>query len=140
MIKWTPRLEVGIDLIDTQHRQLIDYLNRLHAAMMSSQSRAEVPKLLAFLSEYIVSHFRAEERLMRLHGYEHLAEHEAAHESFMREFELAAAVSEQVRFSPVSTIKLNTLLCDWLVEHIGRNDRRLGAFLQRKGLTVGASS
>jgi hemerythrin len=31
------------------------------------------------------------------------------------------------------TVKLNRLLCDWLREHVGSTDRRLGAFVMAAG-------
>jgi hemerythrin len=33
---------------------------------------------------------------------------------------------------PLLAVQLNNKLCDWLIDHIGRTDRALGAFLAKK--------
>jgi len=41
LMEWNPTLELGVDQMDRQHRQLVKLLNELHQAMVAgSQTRA----------------------------------------------------------------------------------------------------
>jgi hemerythrin len=130
-MQWDPRLSVGVPLIDQQHQELIEALNRLLAAMAASKGAQEVRGLLDFLGEYVVTHFSAEEQLMARHRYPEAAAHRGEHEAFVAEFK--ALHAEFVRAGPTTglVIKLNGRVCNWLRDHIAGADKRLGAFLGR---------
>ena len=50
IIKWSPGLEIGIELIDDQHRGLVELVNMLHETVHSNDmSDEEIDHLMAFL-------------------------------------------------------------------------------------------
>ncbi len=85
--------------------------------------------MLAFLSDYVVTHFRAEEDLMRDSGFAGFATHRAEHERFVRD--LAVLRTEHARdgASPGLVLRVNSRVSEWLREHILRADRELAGFL-----------
>jgi len=131
-IEWTPRLAVGVESIDSQHRELFDRVNRLLAAMESQQGEVEVKRLVAFLGDYVVSHFGAEERLMQQHGYPDFPAHQRIHAEFVKELGKLRGELEKQGPSAALAIQLNRRVCDWLLDHVGRTDRAVGAFLMKK--------
>jgi hemerythrin len=76
--EWSDRLELGIPLIDEQHRRFFD----LAASLQNNGDEVRVMKTLATLSDYIRSHFRDEEILMEAAGYPGLAAHRLLHARF----------------------------------------------------------
>ena len=32
-LQWSPKMNIGIDVIDKQHQQIVDYINRLSEAI-----------------------------------------------------------------------------------------------------------
>jgi hemerythrin len=130
-IEWDPGLEIGIEEIDRQHRELFRRLDRLLEAVRARNARAEIPRLLEFLADYVVTHFTAEEHLMRSKGYPDLPAHKAEHDGFLTELE---ALKKQYALEGASTvlvIKVSNRVTSWLREHIYSADRQLGIFVNR---------
>ncbi len=125
---WNPKLSVGIPAIDAQHKELFERADGLVDAMRSGKGGDEVKKLVAYLEQYVSTHFGAEERLLQAKKYPALAQHKALHEAFIREFK---ACKEQIEKGQGSAglLKLNSLIGTWLVQHIGQEDARYAAFL-----------
>ncbi len=131
-IEWSPKLSVGVESIDMQHKELFARVNKLLQAMTSQQSDQEVKRIVAFLGEYVVSHFSAEEKLMAQHRYPDEAKHKKAHADFMKDLGKIKAELDKNGTSGLLAIDLNHKVCSWLIDHIGQTDRALGAFLQAK--------
>jgi hemerythrin len=132
---WTPRLSVGVDAIDEQHRELFRRVNELLSAISARQGSAQVLSTLGFLGEYVVSHFDDEVRLMHETAYpgraEHLAEHGRFNDAFRR---LRAAFARSGSDASLAA-QVERELCDWLQRHVMETDRKLGEWLAERGLT-----
>lgn len=113
-IEWTADLELGIPLIDEQHKELVRLINILDAAPHAADS--VVDELL----DYVSYHFSEEEGLMARAGYVGLSEHAKTHEAFIAklcEFDVAAR-SE----NPGAGRDLHYFLVSWLMHHIMHTD------------------
>ena len=67
-IEWTADLNLGIDVIDSQHRNIVDYINQLTEAIETQQDH-EVLSVLEQLASYTIDHFVFEEELLEKAGY-----------------------------------------------------------------------
>ncbi len=81
-MEWTNELSVGVEAIDNQHKELIHRLNTFYDSL-STDSQAKVMEMLAFLSDYVVSHFRDEEALQVRYNYPGYVDHRKLHQAFM---------------------------------------------------------
>ncbi|MEI8197767.1 MAG: bacteriohemerythrin [Phycisphaerae bacterium] len=129
---WTPDLAVGNAQIDAQHKELFLRVNRLLDAMKAGQAATELPALLDFLGKYVVAHFNGEEALMKQFNYPNAAHHHRLHLEFLQRFQ-----TYQTQFAakgPATSLLLQFQkeATDWLVTHISKTDKELGAFLQQK--------
>jgi len=116
-LTWTNDLDTGIDVIDEQHRQIVDYINQLHDAKLARDRKA-IAKVIDDTVGYTVSHFGFEEALIEDAGYAFVRPHKRVHELFIRR------ISEyKQRFERGENIvdELHDLLSRWLFNHI-RND------------------
>lgn len=88
LIRWTPELSVGIDEIDSQHKELVDVLNQLHVAIMERHATPrhaarDAAEILNRLVDYTRIQFAVEEALMRLLEYPDYEAHKAQHEELV---------------------------------------------------------
>jgi hemerythrin-like metal-binding protein len=137
-MEWQPALETGQAQIDEEHRALVAALNRLHDTVDGGGDREEVERTLAFLRDYTVTHFAAEEELMLRHRYPGASAHFAAHADLvLRLSDLLAEHRTSRAGAEAATLEgLMAFLEAWLVEHILRQDQDLGAFLKNCGALV----
>jgi len=131
-LNWEPRYQVGVTILDTQHKGLFDQINALHDAMQAGQGREEVAKTLAFLARYTVEHFQTEEELMRRADYPDFLEHKAIHDELTRQvLDLLARLDKG---SERLTLPVMHFLRDWLSHHILELDKRMAPHLNRSGI------
>jgi hemerythrin len=118
-ILWTPQLNVGIDVIDNQHRRIVEYINALDDANLKGSSREEIERLIHDLVDYTISHFGFEESLQQDANYPFRHAHNKVHELFTRR-----VADFQTRFGNGEDIakELHALLVTWLVNHIKHDD------------------
>lgn len=124
---WNPRFQTGINLVDVQHRALVDTLNGLHAAMTKGKGQDEVAGILNFLAVYTKTHFKDKEDLLSLHGYPAIARHEARHASLLTQ--VMDLLGELARGKGVVTLDLLDFLQSWLSEHILIEDQAYVRYL-----------
>ena len=117
-IEWTADLNTGIEVIDNQHKRIVDYINQLGNAIQQQDRRA-VEKVLVELVDYTVSHFAFEISLQEEAGYAFVNPHKAVHDMFVKRVE-----KYQERHSTGEDIanELHGMLSTWLVHHIKRDD------------------
>jgi hemerythrin len=128
-IEWTEELAVGIPVVDKQHQTLIQRLNDVAHAMEMHEGEGQIAKTLDFLIDYTDYHFSVEEKYMEEAGYPKLAEHQARHAEFKDTLDdLERDFREEGATHPLANA-LNTLLGNWLLDHITTVDHQFAEFL-----------
>lgn len=129
-MQWSPALSVGVEAIDQQHKELIAKINELVAASGAGKGKDEIAHTIKFLEDYVVMHFSMEERQMLVHVYPEATEHKAQHAAFIRDFTALKRRFTEEGASSTLTIQLQHQVCDWLLGHINKTDKALGAYLK----------
>lgn len=124
-VVWSREFEVGVELIDSQHRELIDRINKLMVAIREGRGREETSGLMRFLQEYVVEHFRAEEGLMLRHHYADYAEHKEMHDTFIADLDELVGTLESCGVDSDLVVSVNQKVINWLVSHIFLVDKGL---------------
>lgn len=135
-IAWTPKLAVGVAVIDEQHQELFRRVAALLGAMSAGRGRSHLMDTLGWLDGYVIQHFAAEARLMRGSGYPLLDAHLGAHAHLVAELRKIRLEIDRDEIEARLVVRAGALLCDWLRDHIASSDLDLGAFLASKGLTA----
>ena len=112
-LMWKEKLSVGVELIDSQHKRLIDLINALGDGADQGQA-------LDDMVDYVDDHFTAEERLMKAASYSGLAEHHAVHATFVRKL---VEFTRQHRLGMLTGSDIRSYLQDWLFTHIMETDQ-----------------
>lgn len=131
-MQWADSLSVGVREIDNQHKELIAQINKLLQAMGQGKGRDEIGKVVKFLEDYVVQHFAAEEKYMSKYGYPQSGSHKAEHLAFTRDFASLKKEYEKEGATGQVVIQVQRRVGDWLISHIGKIDKSLGAFLVTK--------
>ncbi len=118
-------MATGVDSIDQQHRTLVKAVNQLDRACREGHGKEAVGKLLDFLAEYVVNHFKHEEAIMNARNAPKALHNKQAHKQLLDTYTQWRAEYDRSGASLKMVGELNALLRDWLVNHICSVDRCL---------------
>ena len=129
--EFTKKLETGNAVIDKEHRELIEAVNKLLDACHRGEGRASMDTTIKFLNNYVNQHFSHEEQLQRESGYPGIASHRTFHDQYKKTLqEITNAIS--VSGPTIAELtKLNKHV-RVLISHITTEDKKLGEFLNQK--------
>ena len=125
---WKDSYKIGVDLIDEQHKELFDRVDRLLEVIKKddfSEKRDECSKAINFLKEYVVKHFSEEEAYQESIKYSGLDEHKKLHKDFTDEILKQETKIAESNFDISVLQNFATILTNWLVEHVTVEDQKL---------------
>lgn len=129
MLKWNTAFEIGVQSIDDDHKNIIEHFEKLYLLMKSGQGHDYYPEFLAFLEDYVDSHFEREEALQMEIGYDDYNQHLQLHREFkMKIKELILKQGKEV-VTNTDLIRINLFIKDWLIHHILLADNKIGLFI-----------
>ena len=135
-ISWNDSLSVGVDLIDEQHKMLIERINNLSNAVAKYMGHTRIIETLLFMTEYADFHFSTEERYMRDLNYPAIEHHLKQHEEFKNMLNTLEADFKEDGATKVVSRSINTFLGNWLINHIKIVDVNFGKFLRDQGVDM----
>ncbi len=132
IINWSEELELGIEVIDSQHKKLVEIINELHDAMRAGRSGEKMDEIISRLLDYAVYHFNAEEKFMQETAYSFYDQHKNEHENFKKTFQqkLEDIKSGKLVFS----VEIMTYLKNWLAYHITKTDRNYAPHFKKHNI------
>ena len=132
LFPWSDTFSVKIGIIDMQHKNLVNFINELHQAMVEGHGKEQLGKILANLIKYTQIHFKTEESYLATHQYPDYVNHKSEHD------QLTKTVQDfQSKFQKNEvglTIEVMDFLKNWLSKHILGSDKRYGPFLNGHGV------
>jgi hemerythrin len=135
LIIWNKALELGLTIVDEEHKiliQLINDLNEVQDVVDSEQKDIRLKIALQGLAEYTQTHFVVEEEFMRIYNYPDRDQHRRIHQAFIERISLLMDSLESGGLDiPTS---LMHFLKNWLSSHILEVDKKLVDFLISKGV------
>ena len=123
-------LITGIEMIDTQHKELIDRINKLLILCENEKpAKREAVETLDYLADYTEFHFGEEEKLQEEIGYPGIAEHKKKHEELRQVVkDLYAMLEEQEGPTAAFVESVNENVTNWLYNHIRGFDRSVAEY------------
>ncbi|RLB03542.1 MAG: hypothetical protein DRG83_06895 [Deltaproteobacteria bacterium] len=119
-IIWNKSNELGIPIIDEQHRGIISSINSLYYYTQSGQADEIIESIIVILQEYVNIHFRTEEALLEESGYPDVEKHKILHSEFVADIE---KLGRRLEKDGDSNIVLR-FLKEWWLGHINVEDRK----------------
>jgi len=126
-IQWSDNYATGINVIDGQHKRIIEYLNQLDS-MDTDSDKSGVREVLFNLLDYTLSHFTFEEALMDEAGFPAASIHQRTHDAFRKKIQ-----EYQQRFANGESIcnELIDMLNGWLIDHIADDDNSYVPYVRK---------
>lgn len=133
MLVWNPRLELGVRVLDTHHRRLVDMANEVFAIVKAGAPLADVLKKLRELADFAAWHFGFEEDLMAETTYQDGTFHGEQHGELLGQLERFVERVKAGSAGPLHSAKTFAFLGAWVTRHIQLTDRPLAAHLLNRG-------
>jgi len=131
-IAWNDSYKLDNEQIDRQHKKLFEMVNDLVCSYQEGVHPVKLKVILEFLVSYTVRHFHFEEELQLQFGYPEYRAHKKLHEDFKVTVSEFAAKLE--KYGPTDELynELNVTVVRWLVNHVQREDKKIGIFIQSR--------
>jgi len=132
ILNWSPSYSVGVAVLDEEHRHLVDLLNQLYDSIIDgSANDAKCARILDQVFEFADEHCDHEEKMLAAAGYPNLPFVGQQHENLrehIRRFKTKLTTEGAVSFD------LANFLMEWILQHILKEDKKCGAFLNAAGI------
>ena len=119
-IVWNDKSNIGISIIDEQHRGIVSSINSLHYFIKENLGDEALGPTVTILEQYTKLHFKTEERLITEACYPAVNEHIQLHENLRRKTEMLSKSSLLDKDKNV----ILTFLKNWWLNHINKEDRK----------------
>ena len=118
------------ELIDSQHKELIDRIKKFVDSCEKRDSKADAIRMLDYLADYTNFHFSAEEKLQEEVGYPGLDEHKKKHEEFKKSLKSLDEYLEEAEGPTEDFVaQVKKKVVDWLFDHIKTFDRSVAEYI-----------
>jgi hemerythrin len=137
IVKWGPKYEVGIKLIDAQHKELVSLTNELYRACIARDDTIGTvfKEAMSEMVKYVQFHFGAENEIMKRTGFPNYQAHRKEHIVLINKIlEAAKDYEKGDKYAPNHFVRT---LKDWIFGHIAVSDQIYAVYvlgLKKKGL------
>lgn len=122
-------LVTGNEMIDSQHKELIDKINKLLDSCETGKDKLVAIKTLDFLADYTEFHFSEEEKLQEAIEYPGITEHKLEHDKLRTVVkELYEMLEEEEGPTDAFVEQVNRNVIEWLYRHIKGFDRSVAEY------------
>jgi len=129
LVVWDEKYATGIQLIDSQHKELFSLTNELFHACMDREVTLQgvFKETMGKMVDYVRFHFGAEQELLQRVKYPDFPEHKKQHESLVRD--ILEAVKEYNDGKKLVPNQFVRKLRDWILSHIAHYDKLYAAYI-----------
>jgi len=124
IIPWNDNFNTGIEIVDKQHKKLVDIINNLATQFAYNSNTIDVNSIFNELIDYTNYHFDSEEAIWGKYfkNQKSEIEHKKTHKSFIDDLN---KLIEKEKNGSIEEVAENILefLVQWLVSHILESDR-----------------
>jgi hemerythrin-like metal-binding protein len=124
---WDTRLKLGIEALDTQHREIVEAASEACEAQRERDHKTLRQRLLE-LMRLSAEHFVFEEQMMLETQYPKIAIHSEHHAEILGQLERFSRLLLEGRASADGE-RIMRFLTDWIASHIARFDRDFADYL-----------
>lgn len=116
---WDQRYEIGVDIIDREHKKLFGILNKLFDfEQREEKSQFACHEAIKYFKDHAIQHFTDEEAYMASIDYPGLATHRRIHKDFRaRMLPALESELEATHFSATSIQHFLSVCVGWLIGH-----------------------
>jgi len=126
---WREQLSVGNDVIDADHKHLIEIINLVEKNLVTI-NQSELTVALATLSQFSKVHFAREEKIATAAGYAHVPQLHKSHKELLKQVDqLRHKIGD--KWTAASVKSFSALLRSWLIDHVIKEDLLMKPMLKK---------
>ncbi|HAN77602.1 MAG TPA: hypothetical protein DCQ31_07420 [Bacteroidales bacterium] len=133
LLKWGDDFILNIDVIDKQHYNWINLINKLYAGMREGRAKDMLASYFDEIVDYTNYHFTFEEQQFAKFGFENETEHKEYHKSFINR--ILELKREFMQDKPFVVYELMSYLKEWVGHHVQVSDRSYVKLFKKKGMS-----
>ena len=123
---WDPDLDVGVEAMNDQHKELIAMMEGVYQKNISATDKKDILQSVAALMDFVVKHFHDEEMYMASIGFPGLKVHKKIHQNLLtdlnRLIDNYTSNDDEIHLSEEFMAFLNL----WIITHIMAVDTKYG--------------
>lgn len=135
---WKDKYQLGVSVIDQQHKELFDrvgaFMQTLRSADPWADKVQQVNETLEFMKGYVVEHFRDEELYQQQIGYPGYEAHRQIHADMVKYVLEVSREYTQSGFDEQLMQQFGGKLLAWLINHVASEDQRIASYAIAKGV------
>lgn len=117
-IVWSPQYNLGIPIIDEQHRGIVTTINSLHFAIQNHYIQKTFASIIRMMNDYTRIHFKVEEAFFEKVDFAHASRHRELHDELMEQL-LYTGKQSLLNRNPHQFMDF---LKSWWISHICNED------------------
>lgn len=126
-IIWSKENEIGVPIIDEQHRSIVSTINTFHYYVQKGIGEKVVLATLRILEQYTKLHFETEEDLMGKAGFPDFEDHRALHQTLADRTKHIVLTAQQEQDAD----EVLRFLRQWWMGHINAEDRKYVPYVNK---------
>ncbi len=123
---WDPDLDVGVEAMNDQHKELIAMMEGVYQKNISATDKKDILQSVAALMDFVAKHFHDEEMYMASIGFPGLKVHKKIHQNLLtdlnRLIDNYTSNDDEIHLSEEFMAFLNL----WIITHIMAVDTKYG--------------
>lgn len=141
-MEWSSELNIGIDRIDKQHKELFKRANSLvrfledhnkNEILSQKKLKGEIEDLFYFLTDYCITHFNDEEALQEEILYPNYKRHKKEHDDFVKRInKLKYSFFDEITEKSFLIEEIKEEIFLWLGRHISKEDKKIAKYINFK--------
>jgi hemerythrin-like metal-binding protein len=120
----------GVLWQDFQHTKLITLLEKLKKSKNDGTDSKMFSYAVAFLAMYVNDHFDLEEAYMKEYSFPDTEQHVKEHKAYIKQIKQLR--DNHSSYSPDAMETLEKSINEWILNHILKDDNKLGQFIAAK--------
>ena len=119
LIHWKQEYSVGVDVIDTHHREMVELINALinNSEGSLAGKKKLFKKIMTSIRNLATKHFKTEEKILSKSKYGRFEEHKKEHENLAEKINLVKSEIAGIK-EDNDLFNLTVNLKEWLLSHI----------------------
>lgn len=124
MLIWSKELELKIEIIDNQHKDIFEVINNLIIAFDENNEQEKAYEALGFIEDYVKKHFQTEEFYLKKYEYNEMESHIKMHEAFSAQLNEFKISCKRAGITKKAAIQMSEFLLNWWYNHILKVDSK----------------
>ena len=124
LLVWTQEREVGLPIIDEQHRGIVSLINSLHFLSTQRPNSFIVEATVDMIDRYVKLHGYTEEMFFQQYHYPGIEAHQSEHIGLLNK------LNELRNDSSVSVQECAKCFMEYFINHVEEGDRKYALFIQ----------